>query len=83
MVPVVSPMITLLLIIKTIQQLHQFVNNVMIATNQWRTGALSFARRALACKEDTELLALCAQVTSRLKELSQLKWDTQSIMKLK
>ncbi len=80
MVPVVSPMITLLLIIKTIQQLHQFVNNVMIATNQWRTGALSFARRALACKEDTELLA---QVISRLKELSQLKWDTQSIMKLK
>ena len=41
-------------------------------------GALSFARRALACKEDTELLALCAQVTSRLKELSQLKWDCQS-----
>ncbi len=41
-------------------------------------GALSFTRRALACKEDTELLALCAQVTSRLKELSQLKWDCQS-----
>ncbi len=81
MVPVASPMITLLLIIKTIQQLHQFVNNIMmIATNQWRTGALSFARRALACKEDTELLA---QVISRLKELSQLKWDTQSTMKLK
>ncbi len=35
-------------------------------------GALSFARRALACKEDTELLALC-----KLKELSQLEWDSQ------
>ncbi len=45
-------------------------------------GALSFARRALACKEDTELLALCAQVTSRLKELSQLKWDSQAIEKI-
>ena len=45
-------------------------------------GALSFARRALACKEDTELLALCAQVTSRLKELSQLKWDSRSTMKI-
>ena len=45
-------------------------------------GALSFARRALACKEDTELLALCAQVTSRLKELSQLKWDSQSTVKI-
>ncbi len=45
-------------------------------------GALSFARRALACKEDTELLALCAQVTSRLKELSQLKWDSQSAVKI-
>ncbi len=45
-------------------------------------GALSFARRALACKEDTELLALCAQVTSRLKELSQLKCDNQSTEKI-
>ena len=45
-------------------------------------GALSFARRALACKEDTELLALCAQVTSRLEELSQLKWDSQSTVKI-
>ena len=45
-------------------------------------GALSFARRALACKEDTELLALCAQVTSRLQELSQLKWDSQSTVKI-
>ena len=45
-------------------------------------GALSFARRALACKEDTELLALCAQVTSRLKELSQLKWDIQKTEKI-
>ncbi len=45
-------------------------------------GALSFARRALACKEDTELLALCAQVTSRLKELSQLKWDSQATEKI-
>ncbi len=40
-------------------------------------GALSFARRALACKEDTELLALCAQVTSKLEELSQLEWDSE------
>ena len=45
-------------------------------------GALSFARRALACKEDAELLALCAQVTSRLKELSQLKWDSQATEKI-
>ena len=45
-------------------------------------GALSFARRALARKEDTELLALCAQVTSRLKELSQLKWDIQETEKI-
>ena len=45
-------------------------------------GALSFARRALACKEDTELLALCAQVTSRLKELSQLKWDIHETEKI-
>ena len=45
-------------------------------------GALSFTRRALACKENTELLALGAQVTSRLKELSQLKWDTQSTEKI-
>ena len=45
-------------------------------------GALSFARRALACKEDTELLALCAQVTSRLKELSQLEWDSRSTNKI-
>ncbi len=45
-------------------------------------GALSFARRALACKEDTELLALGAQVTSRLKELSQLKWDSQDTEKI-
>ena len=45
-------------------------------------GALSFARRALACKEDTELLALCAQVTSRLKELSQLKFDSRSVEKI-
>ncbi len=45
-------------------------------------GALSFARRALACKEDTELLALCAQVTSRLQELSQLKWDIQETEKI-
>ena len=45
-------------------------------------GALSFARRALACKEDTELLALCAQVTSRLKELSQLTWDSQDTEKI-
>ena len=44
--------------------------------------ALSFARRALACKEDTELLALCAQVTSRLKSLSQLKWDSQATEKI-
>ncbi len=39
--------------------------------------AQSFTRRALACKEDTELLAFCAQVISRLKELSQLKWNIQ------
>ncbi len=45
-------------------------------------GALSFARRALACKEDTKLQALCAQVTSRLKELSQLKLASQSTMKI-
>ncbi len=45
-------------------------------------GALSFARRALACKEDTKLLALCAQVTSRLKELSQLKWDIHETEKI-
>ncbi len=38
-------------------------------------GALSFARRSLACQEDTEVLALCAQVSSRLKELSLLTWD--------
>ncbi len=45
-------------------------------------GALSFARRALACKEDTELLALCSQVTYRLKELSQLEWDSQNTEKI-
>ena len=45
-------------------------------------GALSFARRALACKEDTELLALCAQITSRLKDLSQLKFDSRAIEKI-
>ena len=28
--------------------------------------------------EDTELFALSSQVTTRLKELSQLKWDSQS-----
>ncbi len=38
-------------------------------------GALSFARRSLACQEDTEVLALCAQVSSRLNELSLLTWD--------
>ncbi len=37
MVPAVSPMITLLLIRNKPQQPHQFVSNVMIATNQWRT----------------------------------------------
>ncbi len=45
-------------------------------------GALSFARSALACKEDTKLLALCTQVITRLKELSQLKWDSQSTEKI-
>ncbi len=38
-------------------------------------GALSFARRSLACQEDTEMLALCAQVSSRLKELNLLTLD--------
>ncbi len=45
-------------------------------------GALSFARRALTCKEDTELLALCAQVTSKLEALSQLKWNSQATEKI-
>ena len=40
-------------------------------------GALSFAQRSLACQEDIEMLALCTQVSSRLKELSQLTWDSQ------
>ena len=40
-------------------------------------GALSFARRSLNCEEDTELLTLCSQVSTRLKVLSQLKWDSQ------
>ncbi len=40
-----------------------------------RGWTLSFARRSLACQEDTEVLALCAQVSSRLKELSQLTLD--------
>ena len=39
-------------------------------------GALSFAQRSLACQEDTEVLALCAQVIPRLKELSRLTWDS-------
>ena len=45
-------------------------------------GALSFARRSLNCQEDIELLALNAQITSRLKELSQLKWKSQSTEKV-
>ena len=46
-------------------------------------GALSFARRSLKnCKEDTELLALNAQITARLKELSQLKWESQLTEKI-
>ncbi|XP_064400785.1 E3 ubiquitin-protein ligase TRIM33-like isoform X2 [Halichondria panicea] len=45
-------------------------------------GALSFARRALACKEDTELLALCAQVTIKMEMLSQLKSDSQNTEKI-
>ncbi len=45
-------------------------------------GALSFARRSLACQEDTEVLALCAQVSSRLKELSQLTWDCTATEKI-
>ena len=36
-------------------------------------GALRFARRSLDCKEDTELLALCSQVISRLETLSQME----------
>ena len=45
-------------------------------------GALNFARRCLNCKEDTKLFALSAQVTTRLKELSQLKWDPQITEKI-
>ena len=45
-------------------------------------GALSFARRALACKEDMELLALCAQVTIKMEMLSQLKSDSQNTEKI-
>ena len=45
-------------------------------------GALSFAKRSLNCQEDIELLALNVQITSRLKELSQLKWKSQSIEKV-
>ena len=38
---------------------------------------VTFAERSLKCNEDTEMLALCTQVLTQLKELSQLEWDGQ------
>ncbi len=45
-------------------------------------GALSFAKRSLACEEHIQLFAVSPQVTARLKQLSQQKWDCQSTERL-
>ena len=44
--------------------------------------AISFANRSLARTSGIELLVLCAQITSRFKELTQLNWDSQSTEQL-
>ena len=44
-------------------------------------GALSFAKRSIACEQVTELLSLCSQANNRLRELNRLNCDSKSAEK--
>ena len=45
-------------------------------------GSIAFAKRVINCNSDAEMLALCPQVKSRLRELNLSRWDPTAAEKI-